>query len=138
MSAEAARALFTGGNSQVIRLDRGRCAILRFIGTNSQSLVDWLGQGLREFKGAVVVNARELSGIDAPFVQLLLDYASRKNTIALVSPPPELLEVLDQMSARDRLPLFSGEEAILESGSHTRFLSPDRRAPPQPDCAFSV
>ena len=78
MSAEVARALFTGGNSQVIRLDRGRCAILRFIGTNSQSLVDWLGQGLREFKGAVVVNARELSGIDATFVQLLLDPKSKE------------------------------------------------------------
>src|SRR4029078_3276346 len=138
MSAEAARALFTGGNSQVIRLDRGRCAILRFIGTNSQSLVDWLGQGLREFKGAVVVNARELSGIDATFVQLLLDYASRKNTIALVCPPPELLEVLDQMSARDPLPLVSGEEAILESGSIPDSLAQERMALQELESRFRI
>jgi len=138
MSAEAARALFTGGNSQVIRLDRGRCAILRFIGTNSKSLVDWLGQGLREFKGAVAINARELSGIDATFVQLLLDYAARKNTVALVSPPPELLEVLDQMSARDRLPLFSGEEAILESGSIPDSLAQERMALQELESRFRI
>lgn len=138
MTAEAGRALFTGGNSQVIRLDRGRCVILRFFGTNSQSLVEWLNQGLREFKGSIVVNARALTGIDATFVQLLLDYVARKNTLALVSPPGALLEVLDQMVARDRIPLFSGEEAILESGSIPDSLAQERMALQELEARFRI
>ena len=116
MSAGAGRALFSGGGVQVVGIDHGRCTILRFIGANSPLLIDWTITALRAAKNAVAVNAREMTGIDAEFVQVLLDHAAKK-PLALVSPPKALLDILEQTGSRDRIPLFSGEEAILPTGS---------------------
>jgi len=108
MTAAAGRALFSGGGVQVVQVDRGRCAVLRFVGTNSGLLAEWTGKHLRGVKGAVAVNARELSGVDPEFVQVLLDHAAKK-PMALVAPPKALVEILEQTGSRDRIPFFSGE-----------------------------
>src|SRR5579862_2994820 len=91
MSSSAGRALFSGGGIQVVQVDRGRCAIYRFIGANSPLLIDWTTSALRAAKTSVAINAREMTGIDPEFVQVLLDQAAKKS-IALVSPPKELME----------------------------------------------
>lgn len=127
MSSGAGRALFSGGGVQVVQVDRGRCAILRFIGANCSTLTDWTAAALKPLKTAIVINARELSGVDAPFVQVLLDQAARKQ-IALAAPPPALIEILESTGSKDRIPLFSGEEAILESGSIPDSLAQEKLA----------
>lgn len=137
MSSAAGRALFSGGGVQVVQVDQGRCAILRFIGANSPLLIDWTTTALRAAKTAVAINARELTGIDAEFVQALLDQAARKS-IALVSPPKELIEILEQTGSRDRIPLFSGEEAILENGSIPDSLAQERLALQELESRFRI
>ncbi len=47
MTAAAGRALFSGGGVQVVQVDRGRCAVLRFVGASSGLLVEWAGRQLR-------------------------------------------------------------------------------------------
>src|SRR6185436_7300921 len=84
---EVGRTLYQEGGVQVIEVDRGRTAILRILGTCTPALVEWMYHALRGYRGAVLVNARELSSIDAPFVQRILDHASRKHPIGLLSPP---------------------------------------------------
>jgi serine phosphatase RsbU (regulator of sigma subunit) len=116
MSAGAGRALFSGGGVQVVQVDRGRCAILRFIGANSSLLGEWTAKFLKSAKTAVAINARELTGVDAPFVQVLLDHSAKKQ-LALLSPPAALIEILESTGQSNRIPLFSGEEALVESGS---------------------
>jgi serine phosphatase RsbU (regulator of sigma subunit) len=137
MSAGAGRALFSGGGVQVVQVDRGRCAILRFIGAMSGLLVEWTGKHLRDAKTAVAINTRELTGIDAEFVQVLLDHAAKK-PLALISPPKALIEILEQTGSRDRVPVFSGEEAILESGSIPDSLAQERLALQELESRFRI
>jgi serine phosphatase RsbU (regulator of sigma subunit) len=110
------RVVFAGSEVQVTRTDRGRAAILRFAGSSSRELLKWLPAGFKEVRHSVVVNLRALSGIDAPFVQKLLDLAGRKHPLALVDPPPAVLDVLGQLCVADRVPLLSCEAAVSESG----------------------
>jgi serine phosphatase RsbU (regulator of sigma subunit) len=137
-SAAGVRALYAGGGVQVIEVDRGRCAILRFTGACNPGLTEWLLQGLRNRKIAVAINARELTGIDAPFVQRLLDHAGRRLPIVLVSPPAELVDLLEQLSALDRIPIFSGEEAILENGSIPDSLAHEKMALQELESRFKI
>ena len=137
MSAGAGRALFSGNGVQVVQVDRGRCALYRFIGANSPLLVDWTRGALRSAKGAVAINARELSGIDAEFVQTLLDAAAKKS-IALACPPGPLMEILEQTGSGERIPVFSGEEAILESGSIPDSLAQERLALRELESRFRI
>lgn len=116
MSAGGGRALFSGGGVNVVQVDRGRTAVLRFVGANSSTLAEWTANHLKSAKTAVAVNVRELTGVDAPFVQVLLDYAAKKQ-LALLSPPAALIEILESTGQSGRIPLFSGEEALVESGS---------------------
>ncbi|HZE98190.1 MAG TPA: PP2C family protein-serine/threonine phosphatase [Planctomycetota bacterium] len=128
MNSGGGRSVFADAGTQVVQLDRGRCAILRFTGQCTPLLVEWTLKSLRPFKTPVAINARELSGIDAPFVQALLDHAGRKHPIALVSPPAAMIDLLDQMAAREKIPMFSGEEAIQENGSLPDSLAQERLA----------
>ena len=96
---EVGRTLYSEGGVQVIEIDRGRTAILRMIGTCTPALVEWMFHALRGYRGAVLVNARELASIDAPFVQRILDHAARKHPIGLLSPPAALIEILEQLVA---------------------------------------
>ncbi|MBV8879630.1 MAG: serine/threonine-protein phosphatase [Planctomycetaceae bacterium] len=137
MNTGAGRALFSGGGVQVVQVDRGRCAVLRFIGANTPLLIDWTTSALRALKTPVALNARELTGIDAEFVQVLLDHATRK-PLALVSPPKELIDILEQTGSRDRIPLFSREEAILESGSIPDSLAQERLALQELESRFRI
>src|SRR5579863_3375456 len=93
---------------------------------------------LRDFRGALCLNARELAGIDAPFVQRLLAYAGRKLPIALLSPPASMIEILEQTVALDRIPMFSGEEAILENGSIPDSLAQEKLALQELDSRFKI
>ena|SRR5579859_2156094 len=137
MSLGAGRALFSGGGVQVIQVDRGRCAIYRYLGANSPLLIDWTASALRAAKTAVAVNARELTGIDPEFVQILLSHAAKK-PFALVSPPKELIEILGQTGSLDRIPIFSGEEALLESGSIPDSLARERMALQELESRFRI
>jgi len=137
MSSGAGRALFSGGGIQVVQVDRGRCAIYRFIGANSPLLIDWTTSALRAAKTSVAINAREMTGIDPEFVQVLLDQAAKKS-IALVSPPKELMEILEQTKSRERISIFSGEEALLESGSIPDSLAQERMALQELESRFRI
>ena len=135
---EVARTLYSEGGTQVLTTDRGRSAILRFVGTCSPALVEWLYHGLREVRTPVIVNARELAAIDPPFVQRLLDHAARKHPIALVSPPAAVIEILEQLVALDKIPIFSGEEAILPNGSIPDSLAQEKMALQELDSRFRI
>src|SRR5260221_14166466 len=138
MSSGIGTEIFSGGGAQVIRVDRGRCAILRFLGTCNPVLVEWMADALKGYRSAVAVNARELAAIDAPFVQRLLDHAGRKLPIALVCPPAGLIEILEQLVALDRVPMFSGEEAILANGSIPDSLAHEKMALAELDSRFKI
>ena len=137
-SAAAGRALFAGTGVQVVEVLRGRCAILRFTGNCSPGLTEWLFHGLKNLRSTVAINARELSGIDAPFVQRLLDHAARKLPIALVSPPAVMIDLLEQLVALDRIPMFSGEEAILENGSIPDSVAHEKMALQELESRFKI
>src|SRR5262245_4825767 len=107
---DVGRTLYSEGGVQVLEFVRGRTSIFRFIGTCTPALVEWMYRALRGSRGAVLVNARELQAIDAPFVQRILDHAARKNPIGLLCPPAAMIEILEQLVALDKLPIFSGEE----------------------------
>jgi serine phosphatase RsbU (regulator of sigma subunit) len=138
MVPEPGRTLYSEGAAQVFQTDRGRSAILRFVGTCTPGLVEWLYRGLREVRIPVIVNARELGAIDPPFVQRLLDHAGRKHPIALVSPPAALIEILEQLVALDRIPTFSGEEAILSNGSIPDSMAQEKIALQELDSRFKI
>ncbi len=112
----AGRVLYAGSGVQVLRAERGRCVILRFIGTNTPELVRWLGSALKEIREPLLVNASALRSIDAAFAERFLDLAARKHPVAWVSPPPPLLDLLDQLSASGAIPSFSAEAALLPGG----------------------
>ena len=137
MSSGAGRALFSGGGVQVVQIDRGRCSIYRFIGANSPLLIDWTRSALRAAKTSIAINAREMTGIDPEFVQVLLNQAAKKS-IALVSPPKDLVEILEQTKSRERIPIFSGEEALLESGSIPDSLAQERMALQELESRFRI
>jgi serine phosphatase RsbU (regulator of sigma subunit) len=137
-AAKAGRTLYSEGGAQVIQTDRGRSALLRFLGTCTPALGEWMFGALRGFRGAVIVNARELAAIDAPFVQRILDHAARKNPIALVSPPAAMIEILEQLVALDKVPLFSGEEAILPNGSIPDSQAHEKMALNELDSRFKI
>lgn len=137
MSSGAARALFSGGGVQVIQVDRGRCAVYRFIGANSPLLIDWTASALRAAKTTVAINARELTGIDAEFVQVLLDRAAKK-PVALACPPKELIEFLEQTGSLGRIPIFSGEEALLETGSIPDSMAQEQMALKELESRFKI
>ena len=111
------RVLFAGAEAQVVRLERGRAVILRFSGACTPELVKWLPAAFKEIRHAVALNLRGLDGIDAPFVQKVLDLAGRKHPLAFVNPPAVVLDLLASFSARDRVALLSAEAAVAESGS---------------------
>jgi len=135
---EVGRTLYQEGGVQVIEVDRGRTAILRILGTCTPALVEWMFHALRGYRGAVLVNARELSAIDAPFVQRILDHAARKHPIGLLSPPAALIEILEQLVALDKLPIFSGEEAILPNGSIPDSLAQEKMALQELESRFRI
>ena len=138
MSSEPARALFTEGSTQVFQTERGKSALLRFVGTCSPALVEWLYHGLRNVRIPVIVNARDLAAIDAPFVQRLLDHAARKHPIAIVCPPASMVDILEQLVALDKIPIFSGEEAILPNGSIPDSLAQEKIALQELDSRFKI
>src|SRR5436190_223730 len=138
MSPEVGRTLYTEGATQVFQTDRGRSAILRFVGTCTAGLVEWLYRGLRELRTPVIVNAWELGAVDAPFVQRLLDHAGRKHPIALVSPPAALIEILEQLVALEKIPIFSSEEAILPNGSIPDSIAQEKIALQELDSRFKI
>lgn len=137
-AAETGRLLYSEGGAQVIQIDRGRCSILRFSGTCTPALSEWVTQTLRGLRAAVVVSARELAGVDAPFVQRLLDHAARKNPIALASPPRAVVDLLEQLVALDKIPLFSGEDAILSNGSIPDSLAQEKIALQEIESRFRI
>ncbi|MBI3857924.1 MAG: hypothetical protein HY293_19775, partial [Planctomycetes bacterium] len=100
-AADVGQTLYSEGGTQVIQVSRGRSSILRFHGPCTPELVEWMFLALKAARGAVLVNARELSAIDAPFVQRLLDHAGRKQPIGLLSPPAALIDLLQQLTAGD-------------------------------------
>jgi len=138
MAPEVARTLYSEGNTQVFQTERGRSAILRFVGSCTPSLVEWLYRGLREVRIAVIVNAHELAAIDPPFVQRLLDHAGRKHPIALVSPPAGMIDILEQLVALEKIPIFSGEEAILPNGSIPDSMAQEKMALQELDSRFKI
>jgi len=135
---EVGKTLYSEEGAQVLQMDRGRSAILRFIGTCSPALVEWVFHGLKGFRTPVIVNARELTDVDAPFVQRLLDHAGRKLPIALVSPPAAMIEILEQLVALEKIPIFSGEEAILPNGSIPDSLAQEKMALQELDSRFKI
>ena len=137
-SPEVGRTLYSEGGAQVVQTDRGRSAILRFTGTCSPALVEWLYHGLKDVRTPVILNARELSGVDPPFVQRILDHAGRKHPIALVSPPAAMIEILEQLVALEKVPIFSGEEAILPNGSIPDSLAQEKMALQELDSRFKI
>ncbi len=138
MAPEVARTLYSEGNTQVFQTERGRSAILRFTGSCTPGLVEWLYRGLREVRIPVIVNAYELAGIDPPFVQRLLDHAGRKHPIALVSPPAGLIDILEQLVALEKIPIFSAEEAILPNGSIPDSMAQEKMALQELDSRFKI
>lgn len=137
MSAGGGRALFSGGGVNVVQVDRGKTSVLRFVGANSSALSEWTANHLKTAKTAVAVNLRELTGIDAPFAQILLDHAAKK-PLALLSPPPALIEILESTSQGSRVPLFSGEEALVESGSIPDSLALEQMALKELESRFKI
>src|SRR5688572_29707241 len=135
---EVGKTLFSEGGTQVIQTERGRSAILRFVGTCTPALVEWLYHGLRTVRTPVIINARDLASIDPPFVQRILDHAGRKHPIALVSPPAGMIEILEQLVALDKIPIFSGEEAILPNGSIPDSLAQEKIALQELDSRFKI
>ncbi|HYE98678.1 MAG TPA: SpoIIE family protein phosphatase [Planctomycetota bacterium] len=109
------RVLFAGAETQVVRIERGRAVILRFTGACSPELARWLPTAFKDVRHAVAVNLRGLNGIDAPFIQKILDLAGRKHPLAFINPPPVVLDLLESFSAR--VSLLSAEAAVAESGS---------------------
>src|ERR1041384_2670328 len=98
---EVGRTLYQEGGVQVIEVDRGRTAILRILGTCTPALVERMFHAPRGIRGPGP------SSIDAPFVQRILDHAARKHPIGLLSPPAAMIEILEQLVALDKLPIFS-------------------------------
>jgi serine phosphatase RsbU (regulator of sigma subunit) len=137
-AANGGRELYSEGGAQVIQIERGRSQLLRFTGTCTPALVEWMFHALKSVKTPVLVNARELAAIDAPFVQRILDHATRKHPIALVSPPPAMIEILEQLVALDKVPMFSGEEAILPNGSIPDSLAHEKMALQELESRFRI
>src|SRR5262249_26832179 len=102
-AANGGRELYSEGGAQVIQIERGGSHLLRFVGTCTPALVEWMFHALKSVKTPVLVNARDLASIDAPFVQRILDHAARKHPIALVSPPAPMIEILEQLVALDKV-----------------------------------
>ena len=117
MNPSVEREVFAGAEARVVRLDRGRAAILRFTGACCSELVKWLPTAFKDIPHAVAVNLRGLAGLDAPFVRKILDLAGRKHPLAFVKPPDVLLDLLATFSARERVALLSAEGAVAASGS---------------------
>ncbi|HEX7900585.1 MAG TPA: PP2C family protein-serine/threonine phosphatase [Planctomycetota bacterium] len=115
MSAD--RVLFSDDETQVVRADRGRAAILRFTGACSPALFKWLPSAFDGVRHVAAVSLRGLSGIEAPFVRKILDLAGRKVPLAFVKPPAIVVDLLGTLAARDRVALLSAEAAVAESGS---------------------
>lgn len=137
-AADAGRVVYSEGHAQVIQADRGRSTIFRFLGTSTPELVEWMAPTFRGLKRPILVNAHALAGIGAPFVQRILDHAVRKHPIALVSPPAALVDILEQLVALDKVPLFSGEEAILPNGSIPDSLAHEKLALNELDSRFKI
>jgi serine phosphatase RsbU (regulator of sigma subunit) len=134
----AAETLYSEGGAQVVQIERGRSLLLRFIGTCTSALVEWMFHAFKGLKTPLLINARELGAIDAPFVQRLLDHSARKHPIALVSPPRALIEILEQLVALEKIPMFSGEEAILPNGSIPDSLAQEKMALQELDSRFKI
>ena len=120
---EDGRAVYAGAEIRVLQSDRGSTSILRFEGSATPELVRWIPAGLKALKGAVVFDVGGLGGIDAPFAQRVLDHGA-----ALVDPPAELLDLLRQLTAVDRLPILSCAAAVLSGGSIPDSVAQERVA----------
>ena len=119
---------FEGAEARVLRVDRGRTALLRFVGACSPELSKWLPTGFKTLKQAVALNLRGLAGIEAPFVRKILDLAGRKHPLAFIDPPAPVLELLGSFAARDRVALLSAEGALAASGSLPESVTTERAA----------
>lgn len=122
------RAVYAGAELRVLRLDLPGAAVLRFEGTCTPELVRWLPAGLKEIPGTLGLDLGGLNGVDAPFLQRVLDLARARGGVALLDPGPEALDVLRQLGAEDRLPLLSCAAAILPGGSIPDSLGRERLA----------
>lgn len=120
---EDGRAVYAGAEVRVLQSDRGSTSLLRFEGAAGPELVRWIPVGLKALKGAAVFDLGGLAGIDAPFAQRVLDHGA-----ALVDPPAELLDLLRQLTAVDRLPILSCAAALLPDGSIPDSLARERVA----------
>jgi serine phosphatase RsbU (regulator of sigma subunit) len=121
-----------------VQVDRGRCSILRFTGSSTPEMVKWLSQSLRGFRHAIALNVRNLAWVEAPFVQKVLDHAGRRHPIALVDPPEAMVEILAQLCALDKVPIFSSETAILEDGSIPDSMAQEQMALKEIDSRFRI
>lgn len=113
----SSRVLFAGQDVQVSLEPRGQASILRFHGTCSEALTAWLPKGLRELRGTVLLNLRELKSVDEAFLGAVVEAARKRPPMAVVDPLPATREVLERLGAGDRLPILSCEAALAENGS---------------------
>ncbi|HEX7897167.1 MAG TPA: PP2C family protein-serine/threonine phosphatase [Planctomycetota bacterium] len=111
------KAVYAGADLRVLRIDLPGASVLRFEGACTPELARWLPSALKDISGPLAFDLGGLSGLEAPFVQRILDHARLRGSVALVNPTPEALDVLRQLSAEDRLPILSCEAAILPGGS---------------------
>lgn len=116
------RAVYAGAELRVLRFDVPPLTILRFEGACTPELVRWLPAGLKDIPGPVAFSLAELRGVDAAFLQRVLE----RRGSALVAPSREALDVLRQLSAEERLPILSCEAAI--RGSIPDSVAHDRLA----------
>jgi len=120
------RILFTGPDVQVSVETRGSAAILRFSGTCSEALAAWLPRAVREFRGAVLLDFRDLKAVDEAFLRSVVECARKRPPMAVVDPLPAERQALERLGAGDRLPLLSCEAALVESGSLPDSLARER------------
>ncbi len=120
-AAEAGRVLYGVGEATVTLEDRGALSVLRFAGTCTPELAQWLPQALKEIRASAALCLRELEAVDLYFVEELLragrDAARRKRQVVLVDPPAFVVGVLEESGMADRLPVLSCEAALLEGRS---------------------
>ncbi len=130
------KVLFSGNDASVGMEPRGNSALLRFLGTCSEGLVEWLSRGLKEVRHGVVLCFRDIKSVDEAFLKAVVECARRKPSMAVVDPHPAEREALEKLGAGDRLPLLSCEAAL--SGSLPDSLARERMGLSEIESRFRV
>ena len=126
------KVVYTVGGAQVTQEERAAITLYRFSGSCSSELGEWIPQALGEVRKAAGLVLRDLSGMDAAFVQGLLkcgrDLLRRKRQIVLLAPPLDFTQTLERLGAADHLSILSGEGALLEGVSIAESVLKERAA----------